>query len=139
MLDGRDIGTFVLPDANCKFFLTATPEERARRRFDELKAKGEEVDFDTLLQDIIKRDYNDSHRAVAPLKQAEDADFVDTTSMSIDDVVAHVKEVVHIKTKKTNQRIRTPKKSLARLFIVAICRKRLSKESKSITSLKKVL
>lgn len=100
VLDGRDIGTFVLPEANCKFFLTATHEERAKRRFDELKAKGEEVDFDTLLQDIIKRDYNDSHRAVAPLKQADDADFVDTTSMSIDDVVEHVKEVVHIKTKK---------------------------------------
>lgn len=102
VLDGRDIGTFVLPDANCKFYLTATPEERARRRYDELKAKGENVDFDTLLQDIIKRDYNDSHRAVAPLKQADDADFVDTTSMSIDDVVAHVKEIVHIKTKKSN-------------------------------------
>ena len=99
VLDGRDIGTFVLPDANCKFFLTATPEERATRRYKELVERGQSVDYDTLLQDIIQRDYNDSHRAVAPLKQAEDAKYVDTTSMSIEDVVAHIKEVVHIKTK----------------------------------------
>lgn len=102
VLDGRDIGTFVLPDANCKFFLTATPEERAKRRMLELEQKGESVDFDTLLKDIIQRDYNDSHRAVAPLKQADDADLVDTTSLSIDDVVQHVKEVVHIKMSKQN-------------------------------------
>ena len=68
----------------------------------DLQEKGETVDFDQLLQDIIQRDYNDSHREVAPLKQADDADYVDTTSMSIDDVVAHVKEVVHIKTKKAD-------------------------------------
>ncbi len=102
VLDGRDIGTFVLPDANCKFFLTASPEERAQRRMKDLEEKGEKVDYQTLLSDIIQRDYNDSHRAVAPLKQADDADFVDTTQMSIEDVVAHVKEVVHIKTKNTN-------------------------------------
>lgn len=102
VLDGRDIGTFVLPDANCKFFLTATPEERAKRRMLELEQKGESVDYDTLLKDIIQRDYNDSHRAVAPLKQADDADLVDTTSLSIDDVVQHVKEVVHIKMSKQN-------------------------------------
>lgn len=102
VLDGRDIGTFVLPNANCKFFLTASPEERAQRRMKDLEEKGEKVDYQTLLSDIIQRDYNDSHRAVAPLKQADDADFVDTTQMSIDDVVAHVKEVVHIKTKNAN-------------------------------------
>lgn len=99
VLDGRDIGTFVLPNANCKFFLTASPEERANRRYKELVAKGQDVDYDTLLKDIQQRDYNDSHRAVAPLKQADDADFVDTTDMGIDIVVAHIKEVVHIKTK----------------------------------------
>jgi len=99
VLDGRDIGTFVLPDANCKFFLTATPEERATRRFKELKEKGQDVDYDTLLADIKQRDYNDSHREVAPLKQAEDADYVDTTGMGADLVIAHIKEVVHIKTK----------------------------------------
>ncbi len=102
VLDGRDIGTFVLPDANCKFFLTASPEERAQRRMKDLEEKGEKVDYQTLLSDIIQRDYNDSHRAVAPLKQADDADFVDTTQMNIEDVVAHIKEVVHIKTKNTN-------------------------------------
>ncbi len=102
VLDGRDIGTFVLPNANCKFFLTASPEERAQRRMKDLEEKGEKVDYQTLLSDIIQRDYNDSHREVAPLKQADDADFVDTTQMSIEDVVAHVKEVVHIKTKNTN-------------------------------------
>lgn len=102
VLDGRDIGTFVLPNANCKFYLTATPQERAQRRMKDLQSKGENVDFDQLLQDIIQRDYNDSHREVAPLKQADDADFVDTTQMSIEDVVAHVKEVVHIKTKKAD-------------------------------------
>ena len=102
VLDGRDIGTFVLPNANCKFFLTASPEERAQRRMKDLEEKGEKVDYQTLLSDIIQRDYNDSHREVAPLKQADDADFVDTTQMSVEDVVAHVKEVVHIKTKHAN-------------------------------------
>ena len=102
VLDGRDIGTFVLPNANCKFYLTASAEERAKRRLKDLQEKGENVDYDTLLKDIIQRDYNDSHREVAPLKQAEDADFVDTTQMSVEDVVSHVKEVVHIKTKKEN-------------------------------------
>ena len=99
VLDGRDIGTFVLPDANCKFYMTATAEERATRRYKELVEKGQSVDYDTLIKDIIQRDYNDSHREVAPLKQAEDAEFVDTTEMGIDDVVSYIKEVVHIKTK----------------------------------------
>lgn len=88
VLDGRDIGTFVLPNANCKFYLTASAEERAKRRLKDLQEKGENVDYDTLLKDIIQRDYNDSHREVAPLKQAEDADFVDTTQMSVEDVVS---------------------------------------------------
>ena len=102
VLDGRDIGTFVLPNANCQVCLTASPEERAQRRMKDLEEKGEKVDYQTLLSDIIQRDYNDSHRKVAPLKQADDADFVDTTQMSVEDVVAHVKEVVHIKTKNAN-------------------------------------
>ena len=76
----------------------------------DLQEKGETVDFDQLLQDIIQRDYNDSHREVAPLKQADDADYVDTTSMSIDDVVAHVKEVVHIKTKKADSTVQNTEK-----------------------------
>lgn len=98
VLDGRDIGTFVLPDANCKFFLTATPEERARRRYKELIEKGQTVEYDALLRDITQRDYNDSHRAVAPLKQAEDADYLDTTNMSIDEVVNYVVRRIEKKT-----------------------------------------
>ena len=97
VLDGRDIGTFVLPDANCKFFMTATPEERANRRFKELQEKGQDVDYDTLLKDIIQRDYNDSHREVAPLKQADDALLLDTTNMTIEEVIAAVKKVVEEK------------------------------------------
>ena len=90
VLDGRDIGTFVLPEANCKFYMTATAEERADRRYKELVEKGQQVDRDALLKDIMQRDYNDSHREVAPLKQAEDAEYLDTTNMSIDEVVQHV-------------------------------------------------
>ncbi len=87
VLDGRDIGTFVLPNARYKFFLTASLDERAKRRFLELEQKGEKVNFDDLLQDIKLRDYNDSHREVAPLKQAEDAVYIDTTMMNLEKVV----------------------------------------------------
>ena len=103
VLDGRDIGTFVLPNANCKFFMTATPVERANRRYKELVEKGQQVDFDALLNDIMQRDYNDSHRAVAPLKQADDALYLDTTDMTIDQVVAKVVEVVKSKTKMDDE------------------------------------
>ncbi len=90
VLDGRDIGTFVLPDANCKFFMTASAEERATRRFIELGEKGQKVDYNIVLNDIKERDYNDSHRAVAPLKQADDAILLDTTSLTIEEVVKFV-------------------------------------------------
>lgn len=90
VLDGRDIGTYVLPDAKYKFFITATPEVRAKRRFDELKAKGDAPSYEKVLEDIEVRDYNDSHRAFAPLKQADDAVLVDTTNMSIDEVIDFV-------------------------------------------------
>lgn len=103
VLDGRDIGTFVLPDANCKFYMTATAEERATRRYKELIQKGQQVDYDTLLEDIKQRDYNDSHREVAPLKQADDATYVDTTVMSIDEVVSYVKAEV---LKKMNDSVK---------------------------------
>lgn len=73
VMDGRDIGTIVLPGAQVKIFLTASPEEPARRRYDELKAKGHDVDYDALLEEVRQRDYNDSHRAIAQLKQADDA------------------------------------------------------------------
>lgn len=101
VLDGRDIGTFVLPDANCKVFMTATPQERATRRYKELVEKGQSVDYDTLLNDIIQRDYNDSHREVAPLKQAEDAVLLDTTDMTIDEVVDAVIALVNGKLSGT--------------------------------------
>lgn len=90
ILDGRDIGTCVLPDAEFKFFLTAASCERARRRCAELEAKGQKVDFETLKQEIEKRDYDDSHRAVSPLKQAEDAILVDSTDMNIEQTVNFV-------------------------------------------------
>lgn len=84
VMDGRDIGTVVLPNADVKIFLTASPEERARRRYDELVLKGEKVNYDDVLKDVITRDYNDSHRAIAPLKQADDAILVDTTGNTLE-------------------------------------------------------
>ena len=84
IMDGRDIGTVVLPDAEVKIFLTATAEERARRRFIELQAKGTECTFEQVLADMNLRDKNDSERATAPLKQAEDAILVDTTEMDLE-------------------------------------------------------
>ncbi len=92
VLDGRDIGTFVLPEADFKFYLTASPEVRARRRYDELVAKGHTVDFEALRDEIVKRDEQDMNRKIAPLKQAEDAVLVDTSEMTIEEVVAAVKK-----------------------------------------------
>lgn len=86
VMDGRDIGTVVLPNADLKIFLTASVEERAKRRFDELKAKGENPDLSAIEKDIAERDHRDMTRKVAPLKQAEDAVLVDTTSMTIQEV-----------------------------------------------------
>ncbi|MDU5038393.1 MAG: (d)CMP kinase [Clostridium perfringens] len=90
IMDGRDIGTVVLKDANFKFFLTASPEERADRRYKELMGKGVEVNYDEILQDIIKRDYLDSNREVDPLRKAEDAIEIDTTGISIMGVVEKI-------------------------------------------------
>ena len=89
-MDGRDIGTVVLKDANFKFFLTASPEERADRRYKELMEKGVEVNYDEILQDIIKRDYLDSNREVDPLRKAEDAIEIDTTGIGIMGVVEKI-------------------------------------------------
>ena len=86
VLDGRDVGTFVLPNAEHKFFLTASVEERAKRRYKELVGRGEKCDFEKIRKDIESRDYNDSHRALAPLKKADDAVEVDTTFMTIEEV-----------------------------------------------------
>ncbi len=87
ILDGRDIGTVVLPNANYKFFLTADSLERAKRRHLELKEKGQDIAVEELKKQIDERDYNDSHREVAPLKCADDAVMIDSTSLSIDEVL----------------------------------------------------
>ncbi len=83
IMDGRDIGTVVLPDADVKIFLTATPEARAKRRHLELTEKGMDTKYEDVLADMIERDYNDSHRAIAPLKQAEDAVLADTSELDL--------------------------------------------------------
>ncbi len=90
VLDGRDIGTVVLPDANVKIFLTASPSVRAHRRLSELKSLGESADYETLLKDIVERDQRDTNREIAPLRMADDAVLILSDNMSVDDVVAHI-------------------------------------------------
>lgn len=90
IMDGRDIGTVVLPDAQVKIFLTADDEERAMRRYKELKEKGSEVTFEEVLDDLRQRDYNDSHREIAPLKPAADSVTVNTTGMTLEESVQAV-------------------------------------------------
>ena len=94
IMDGRDIGTVVLPKANVKIFLTASPEVRAKRRTDELTAKGQKADYNKILQEIKQRDYQDSHREIAPLKLARDSVKLDTSDMNIDEVIAEMKRIV---------------------------------------------
>lgn len=90
IMDGRDIGTVILPKAQVKIFITASPEIRAKRRYDEFTAKGIDVDYDKVLNDLITRDYNDSHRKEAPLRQAEDAVLLDTSSLDFEQSVRAV-------------------------------------------------
>lgn len=90
VMDGRDIGTVVLPEADVKIFLTATVKERAMRRYEDLKGQGEEVDFTELKEEIMKRDKIDRNREVSPLKKAEDACEIDTTKLSISEVVEKI-------------------------------------------------
>ncbi len=94
IMDGRDIGTYVLPDALIKIFLTASTEERARRRFDELKERGENCQFEAVLEDLKVRDHNDSTRAFAPLKPAEDSIIVDTTELDFDQSFGRLYEII---------------------------------------------
>ena len=94
IMDGRDIGTVVLPKATVKIFLTASPEVRAKRRTDELVAKGQKANFEKVLAEIKQRDYQDTHREVAPLKMARDSIKVDTSDMDIDQVVSTIREIV---------------------------------------------
>ena len=93
IMDGRDIGTQVLPNADVKIFLTATLDERARRRYEELKAKGQSVTLDAIKLEIAARDKQDSEREIAPLKQADDAILIDSTSLTVDEVVAKILEL----------------------------------------------
>lgn len=94
VMDGRDICTVVMPHAEFKFYVTASAEERARRRFEELKSKGQDPIFEKVLEDINQRDYNDMNRDVNPLRIAEDAIVVDTTEMNIDEVVEYIKSII---------------------------------------------
>ena len=94
IMDGRDIGTVVLPDADVKIFLTASAEVRARRRTDELLAKGQKAEYNQILKEIQQRDYQDTHREIAPLKMARDSVKVDTSELDIDEVVAAIRQIV---------------------------------------------
>lgn len=93
IMDGRDIGTCVLPDATVKIYLTASSAVRAKRRYEELRAKGESCDYDTIEADIIRRDHQDMTRKISPLKQAEDAVLVDTSEMTVDEAAERIIEL----------------------------------------------
>ena len=97
IMDGRDIGTVVLPKADVKIFLTASAQVRAKRRTDELLAKGQKANYDQVLQEIQQRDYQDTHRAIAPLKMARDSVKLDTSELDIEGVIAAMKKIVEEK------------------------------------------
>ncbi len=101
MLEGRDIGTVVFPDAELKFFLSASAEERGRRRFEELTLKGEPVTLEDTIAEVIRRDLQDSERDIAPLKQAEDAVTMDSSSLTIEEVLDIMENIfrdkIHVK------------------------------------------
>ena len=99
IMDGRDIGTVVLPKATVKIFLTAAPEVRAQRRTDELLAKGQKADYKKILEQIQQRDYQDTHREIAPLKMARDSIKLDTSDLDIDGVIAAMKDIIAKKVK----------------------------------------
>lgn len=94
IMDGRDIGTVVLPNAQIKIFLTASSEKRAHRRFLELQQKGSKDTYEEVLADLIKRDYNDSHREIAPLKPAEDSIIVDTSDLSLEESIEKIVSII---------------------------------------------
>jgi len=100
LMDGRDIGTVVLPDASVKIFLTASPEARAERRWKEYQAKGQEISYQQVLEDVRQRDYQDTHRAAAPLRQAEDAVLLDTSELDFDQSLAAMAAIVAEKTRE---------------------------------------
>ena len=98
IMDGRDIGTVILPQAQVKIFLTASPEERARRRFAELRQKGQPADYDQVYQDLLERDQRDSRRTAAPLRPAEDAVTLDATAYSLEETLERMKQIIGEKT-----------------------------------------
>lgn len=97
IMDGRDIGTVVLPDAQCKIFLFASPECRAQRRYKELVEKGESVTYDEVLDDVNKRDYQDSHREIAPLKPTKDSVMADTSQLTLEESVEYIISIIREK------------------------------------------
>ncbi len=117
IMDGRDIGTVILPNAQVKVFLTASVEERANRRYKELVAKGHDVNYDEILKDIAQRDYNDSHRATAPLKKADDAIEVDSSDMSAQEVIDTIADII-IRKKAL---LDTPKPRTKPKFGIRLC------------------
>ncbi len=94
VMDGRDIGTVVLPNARVKIFLTASADERARRRYEEMIGKGMKADYEEVLSDLKQRDYKDEHRAISPLRQAEDAVLIDTTGNTLEQSVAELTHII---------------------------------------------
>ncbi len=106
IMDGRDIGTVVLPNADLKIFFTASPEERARRRHNELTEKGECITFASVLAEVNERDHNDSHRDIAPLKQADDAILCDNTELNFDQSVEKVVSMIRETISRKEQQMR---------------------------------
>ena len=100
VMDGRDIGTVVLPKATVKIFLTASPEVRAKRRAAEYNAKGKSVDYGKILTEIQQRDYQDTHREIAPLRMARDAVNIDSSDMDVDEVVSAIRKVLEEKVER---------------------------------------
>jgi cytidylate kinase len=98
-MEGRDIGTVVFPKAFCKFFVTASLEVRSERRLEQLKEQGQSVSLEQVTEDVLKRDESDINRTSAPLKQADDAIFLDTSGLDLDEVLEHIKDKVRTKAK----------------------------------------
>ena len=101
VMEGRDIGTTVIPDAEVKIFMTASPEVRAKRRYNQLLEAGKEADYEQIFKEVQERDYQDSHREVSPLRQAEDAVYLDTSDLNIEEVVDAVADIIKDKTGRT--------------------------------------
>ncbi|MBQ3370033.1 MAG: (d)CMP kinase [Mogibacterium sp.] len=102
VMEGRDIGATVIPDAEVKIFMTASPEVRAKRRYEQLLAAGKEADYDTIFRETQARDYQDSHREVSPLRAADDAVFLDTSDMSLEENIDAVADIITARTGRSS-------------------------------------